>query len=184
MILATNNKGKTEEIKKILEIDDVYSLKDKGIDIDIVEDKDTFLGNAKKKAKEIFDITHEATIADDSGLSILALNGFPGVMPHRFLGDDATDKERNIYLINEVNKLDDRRAQVICSIVYYDGVSFLECEGVLDGNISLQRRGNNGFGFDEIFELSSGRTLAELESNEKNEISTRSIATKKLKRML
>lgn len=184
MILATNNKGKLEEIKKILTDYKIYSLKDKNINVDVEEDKDSFLGNAMKKAKEIYEISHEETIADDSGLCINCLDGFPGVMTHRFLGDDATDRMRNEYLINEVNKYEDRSAQVVCNLVYYDGEKEIVGEGVLNGFISTECRGNNGFGFDEIFELPNGLTLAELSFEEKNRISARSIAINALKKKL
>ena len=133
MILATNNKGKLKEIRKILSDYKIYSLKDKNIDIDVEEDKDSFLGNAEKKAIEIYEISHEETIADDSGLCMNCLNGFPGVMTHRFLGEDATDRMRNEYLINEVNKYDDRSAQVICNLVYYDGINEIIGKGILNG---------------------------------------------------
>lgn len=184
MILATNNKGKLVEIRKILDEYQIYSLKEKNIDVDIIEDADTFLGNAKKKAGEIYNLTHEAVIADDSGLCINCLDGFPGVMTHRFLGEYATDKMRNEYLINEVNKYTDRSARVVCDIVYYDGKEFITSEGILKGYIAKKARGNNGFGFDEIFELPNGLTLAELSSDEKNKISARSIALNKLKKQL
>ena len=146
--------------------------------------KIVFLGNAKKKAMVIFDLTHEETIADDSGLCIKALNDFPGVMTHRFLGDAATDEMRNEYLINEVNKYDDRSASVVCILVYYDGSDFVVGKGVLKGTIAKERRGNNGFGFDEIFELPNGLTLAQLTPEEKNEISAQSLAEKSLKKQL
>lgn len=184
MILATNNKGKLEEIRKILTDYKIYSLKDKNINVDVEEDKDSFLGNAMKKAKEIYEISNEETIADDSGLCINCLDGFPGVMTHRFLGDDATDRMRNEYLINEVNKYEDRSAQVVCNLVYYDGEKEIVGEGVLNGFISTECRGNNGFGFDEIFELPNGLTLAELSFEEKNRISARSIAINALKKKL
>jgi len=86
MIVATNNKDKLREVREILSGQVIYSLKDKKIDIEVEEDRDTFLENAKKKAMVIYEITHEPTIADDSGLCINALNGFPGVMTHRILG--------------------------------------------------------------------------------------------------
>lgn len=184
MIIATNNKGKLEEIRNILQGYEIYSLKDKNIDIDVEEDEDSFLGNAQKKAIEIYKISNEETIADDSGLCINCLNGFPGVMTHRFLGDNATDRMRNEYLINEVNKYNDRRAQVVCNLVYYDGINEIIGEGILNGFISKECRGKNGFGFDEIFELPNGLTLAELSPNEKNEISARSIAIKDLKQKM
>ena len=184
MILASNNKGKIEEVKKIFQGSDVHSLKEKNIDIDVVEYENTFEGNATKKAKEIYAISREETIADDSGLCINCLNGFPGVLTHRFLGDDATDRMRNEYLINEVNKYEDRSAQFICDIVYYDGEKTVVGEGILDGFIAKECRGNNGFGFDEIFELPNGLTLAELSTEEKNKISARAKALKVLKEKL
>ena len=138
MIAATNNLDKLKEIREILKEYRIYSLKEKGIDIDVLEDGNTFLENAKKKAIEVYKYSNsnEGVIADDSGLCIKALNGFPGVETHRFLGEDATDRERNEYLINEVNKYDDRSAQFICNLVYYDGTNVIVREGVLDGFIS------------------------------------------------
>lgn len=184
MIAATNNKGKLREIRDILTGYNIYSLEDKNINIDVVEDQDTFIGNAKKKAHEIYELTKEPTIADDSGLCIDALNSFPGVMTHRFLGEDATDVERNEYLINELNKHTNRSAQVICNIVYFDGQEEIVGEGILKGVISKERRGSNGFGFDEIFELESGQTLAEISKEEKNKISARALALMDLKHKL
>ena len=184
MIFASNNNGKLKEVRSILSDYEIYSLKDKNILIDVEEDQDTFLGNAKKKAKEIYDLTQEVTIADDSGLCINVLDGFPGVMTHRFLGDNATDIERNEYLINKLNDYSDRSAQVVCNMVYYDGVDFIVGEGILDGLITHKRRGENGFGFDDIFELSNGLTLAEISSEEKNLVSARFLALTDLKKKL
>lgn len=184
MIFASNNKGKLEEIRKIFNEYRIYSLKEKNIDIDVIEDQDTFLGNAKKKAKEIYDIAHEEVIADDSGLCINSLDGFPGVMTHRFLGEDATSKERNIYLINELNKYENRSAEVVCNLVYYDGKKYKIGIGILNGKIAKECRGDNGFGFDEIFELDNGKTLAEISKEEKNKISARYMAAKDLKKKL
>ncbi len=184
MIVATNNEGKLKEIREILDCYKIDSLKDKNILIDVEEDQKTFLGNAKKKAQEIYNITHEATIADDSGLCINALNGFPGVLTHRFLGENATDEMRNNYLIEKTNQYTDRSAKVVCYIVYYNGQDTIVGEGILNGFISKNRRGENGFGFDEIFELKNGKTLAELTPDEKNEVSARSLALKDLKRKL
>lgn len=181
MILATNNKGKLEEIKEIFNDYEIYSLKDKHIDIDIVEDEDTFYGNALKKAKEIYDLTKEEVIADDSGLCINALNDFPGVLTHRFLGEETTDEDRNIDLIKRVNNISDRSAKVVCNLVYYNGENTIIGEGILNGIIAYEPRGENGFGFDPIFELDNGKTLAELTSEEKNRVSARYLAAIDLK---
>lgn len=184
MIAATNNKGKLKEIREILSDYKIDSLKDKNIDIEVEEDQDTFLENAKKKAQEIYNIAHEEVIADDSGLCINALDGFPGVLTHRFLGENATDEMRNDYLIEKTNQCADRCAKVVCYIVYFNGKETVVGEGILNGYISKNRRGVNGFGFDEIFELQNGKTLAELTSEEKNEVSARSLALKDLKSKL
>ena len=184
MVVATNNKGKLKEIKKIFNDYEIYSLKDKNIICDIDEDGNTFLENAKKKAKYIYELIHEEVIADDSGLCINCLDGFPGVNTHRFLGDNATDLDRNEYLINEVNKYNDRSCEFVCVIVYYNGIDYIEGKGILEGNISNVMRGSNGFGFDSIFELDNGKTLAELDSYEKNKISARYLALMDLKRKI
>ena len=184
MIVATNNCGKLKEIKAILKDYEIYSLKEKNIDIEVEEDQDSFLGNAEKKAKEIYNVTKEPTIADDSGICVNALNGFPGIMTHRFLGEDATSRERNEYLIKKMNNYQDRSAYVICVIVYYDGKNLITSEGKINGFISKEIRGKNNFGFDEIFELENGKTLAELEPDEKNKISARAIALENLKQKL
>ena len=184
MIFASNNKGKLEEIRKIFDEYEIYSLKDKNIDIDVEEDQDTFLGNAKKKAIEIYNIAHEDVIADDSGLCIECLNEFPGVMTHRFLGESATSKERNEYLIKEVNKHNNRDAKVVCNLVYYNCKDIKIGVGILKGRITKECRGNNGFGFDEIFELPNGKTLAEISKSEKNKLSARALAAEDLKKKL
>lgn len=184
ILIATNNKFKINEIKSIFNTDTIFTLKDKKIDKEVEEDADTFLRNAKKKAHEIYNIANMPVIADDSGLCVNALNGFPGVMTHRFLVENATDKERNEYIINEVSKCDDKSAKAVCELVYYDGEDTIVGEGILEGNISNTRRGDNGFGFDEIFELLDGRTLAELTPEEKNKKSARFLAAKDLKEKL
>lgn len=184
VIVATNNKFKINEIKSIFSEDTIYTLKDKKIDKEVEEDADTFLRNAKKKAHEIYNIASMPVIADDSGLCVNALNGFPGVMTHRFLGENATDKDRNEYIINEVKKCDDKSVKVVCELVYYNGEDTIVGEGIIEGNITDSRRGDNGFGFDEIFELLDGRTLAELTPEEKNKKSARFLAAKDLKEKL
>lgn len=184
MVIATNNEGKIKEIKEIFKDYELFSLKDKGLDIDVIEDQDTFLGNATKKAKEVYAIVKEPVIADDSGLCINALNDFPGVLTHRFLGEDATEVERNNYLIEKLEEYQDRSAKFICYLVYYDGKNTIVGEGILNGFIARERRGTNNFGFDEIFELSNGKTLAELSLEEKNKISARSLAIKDLREKL
>ena len=186
MIFASNNKGKIAEIKAILKDYEIVSLKEAGVDIDVEEDKDSFYGNAQKKAVEIYNITKEPVIADDSGLCITAFDNWPGVMTHRFLGDDATDRERNEAILDKMKNLtgDKRNAKVVCCLVYFDGGNELVAYGSIQGKISVEVRGKNGFGFDEIFEIKSGKTLAEVTEDEKNNLSARALAAEKLNKML
>lgn len=177
MVLATNNPGKLKEIKEILKDYELYSLKEKGLAIDVLEDADTFYGNALKKAQTIYNLVKEPVIADDSGLCITALDDFPGVLTHRFLGEDATNDARNSALIEMLSDPTlNREAKVVCDLVYYDGNNTLVGEGTLKGKIASFPRGENGFGFDAIFELENGKTLAELTSEEKNALSARYLA--------
>lgn len=184
MIVATNNEGKLKEIKNILNEYELYSLKDKNINIDVLEDADTFYGNAYKKAKEIYEIVGEPVISDDSGLCIDILEGWPGVLTHRFLGENSTKDERNDAILEKMKNCENRSAKVVCNIVYYDGVNTICGEGILEGKISLEKRGENGFGFDQIFELVDGRTLGELTQVEKDKISARYLALMDLKNKL
>ncbi len=181
MILATNNKGKLKEIREILDEYQIKSLNEAGVMVDVVEDQDTFYGNALKKAREIYEIVQEPVIADDSGLCIEAFQGWPGVLTHRFAGENASDDDRNNMILQKMQKVEDRTASFVCNLVYYDGNEPIVGIGILEGKIALARRGTNGFGFDDVLELSTGKTLAELSSDEKNAISARKKAAEDLK---
>ena len=183
MIFVSNNKSKLREIRAILG-EDIKSLKDVNVEIDVVEDGETFYENALKKAKEIYNVVHEPVISDDSGLAIDYLDGFPGVHSKRFLGDNVSDKEINYYILEKMNNVSNRKCSVICTLVYYDGEKSLRADGVLNGNISLEERGTNGFGFDSIFELDDGKTMAEHTQEEKNNMSARYLAALELKKIL
>ena len=179
MIFASNNRGKLKEIKSIFNNYDIKGLKECGIDVDVLEDKETFYENASKKAHEIFTIAKEAVIADDSGLCVEALNDWPGVYTHRFLGDDKSDHDRNLAIIDKLKDVDNRTAYVVCNLVYYDGKKELVGVGKLEGTTN-EERGDNGFGFDSIFLLNNGKTLAELSEKEKNLVSARKLAAEDL----
>ena len=184
IILATNNNGKIKELQEILKEYKLLSLKEANINIEIEEDKDTFEGNALKKAEEICKITNKTCIADDSGLCVDALDGFPGVYTARFLGEDATQEQKNNYILEKLKrtKKEERTAKVItCIAIVKPNGEEKTYVGELNGYIAENKRGNNGFGFDEIFELDNGKTLAELEKEDKNKISSRSIALEKLR---
>lgn len=181
IIIASNNEGKIKEIIKIFNNKKILTLNQINCNIDIEEDGKTFEENAIKKAKEIFEIVKIPCIADDSGLCIKSLDGYPGVYTKRFLGEGKNDRERNEYLIELLKDKNDRQAIFECNIVYYDETHTYIGKGKIEGKISNEPRGKNGFGFDEIFELENGRTLAEITDEEKNKISARKMALEDLK---
>ena len=150
--------------------------------IEVKEDGKTFEENSKKKAKEISEYINMPCIADDSGLCIDIYDGWPGVHTARFLGEDTTARQRNEYILHKMKDLkgEERNAKVKCCITYYEDGRCITQLGEIKGKISNKCRGNNGFGFDEIFELDDGRTLAELSKEEKNRISARKIALSKI----
>lgn len=184
IIAATNNKGKISEIKNIFSNFEIYSLNDLNIEIDVEEDANTFEENSLKKAKTIAKKLHTLCIADDSGIAIDALNGFPGVKTKRWM--DGTDMDRNLAIIDKLKDIpkEKRKAHFITAIALADENLSVVQTHILDGYIANEIRGNNGFGFDTIFELECGKTLAELSADEKNSISSRKIALEKVKKFL
>lgn len=185
MIFATNNENKLRELKKILNIDNIKSLKDIGLDIDIPESGKTFYENALIKAKTIYEITKIPTIADDSGLILCELGNWPGVYTKRIEIDAKKhNMTRNEYLIQKGKELKDKRIKAVCDLVYYDGKEIIKAEGVMHGTITKVEYPGNGFGFDSIFELSDGRIVSQLSEDEKNKISHRYHACQKLKKLL
>ena len=134
----------------------------------------------KKKAEECYEFFKSPIISDDSGLFVDALDGRPGVHSKRYAGLTSTDVENNQKLISELKTADNLSAFFKTVLCYFDGLNFLTSEGVLKGNIILDPRGKNGFGYDPIFITRDGLHLAELNKREKNYISHRSSAFKLL----
>lgn len=186
IVVATNNPGKLKEIKEILKNYELLSLKDINCEIEVEEDQETFEGNSKKKAEEIAEITNMPCIADDSGLCIEAFNGWPGVHTARFLGENATPSQRNEAILEKMKELkgEERKAKVECVMTYCEKGEFIVAKGEIEGKIAKEPRGENGFGFDSIFELESGKTYAELSEEEKNAISHRKRALENLEKQL
>lgn len=186
IVVATNNPGKLKEIRENLKNYELLSLQEVGCHIEVEEDQETFEGNSKKKAEEIGKFLNMPCIADDSGLCIDVFDGFPGVHTARFLGKEATPKQRNETILEKMKDLkgEQRRAKVVCVISYYDKGKWIVAKGEVKGKIAEVARGNNGFGFDEIFELENGKTYAELSEEEKNKISHRKIAIENLEKQL
>lgn len=185
IVIASGNKGKIKEVQEILREFKIVSIKELGVEIDVEEDKKTFRENAIKKAEEISAILNgKMCIADDSGIEIEYLDGFPGVMTKRW--NRGTDRERNLAIIEKLKDVPKEKRQIrfITAIAISDGKRTICVEGHIEGYVAETIRGKEGFGFDEIFELESGKTLAELNPEEKNKISARKIALEKLKEKL
>lgn len=184
IILASNNKGKIREIQEILSPlgYEIISMRDSGIDIDIEENGKTFKENAGIKAKAIYEISHTAVIADDSGLEVDYLNGAPGVYSHRYAGENATDEDRNNKLLSELSGIPEekRGAAFVCEICYIDEVGTEQyVRGECRGKIGYEPIGENGFGYDPLF-MYGKKSFAEISAEEKNKISHRADALRKL----
>ena len=163
IVIASGNKGKIKEAQEILEGFKIVSMGELGIEIDVEEDQETFKENAIKKAETIAkQLDGKMCIADDSGIEIEYLDGFPGVFTKRW--HNGTDRERNLAIIEKLKGVpkEKRGIKFITAIALSDGKETI-CEiGNIDGFVAEEVRGENGFGFDEIFELENGKTLAEL----------------------
>ena len=180
--MVSNNKGKIKEVQEILEEYKIISLEEAGIKIEVEEDQETFEKNAIKKAKEIaIKLNGRMCIADDSGIEIEYLNGFPGVSTKRW--HKGSDRERNLAIIEKLKNIpkEKRKVKFVTAIAISDGEKTISVVETINGYIAENIRGKNGFGFDEIFELENGKTLAELSAKEKNEISARRKALEKIK---
>lgn len=171
IIFATQNQGKSKEVKNILNGNSlqVYSLYDLGNDIEIEETGETFKENAFLKAKTIYDVYKVPVIADDSGLEIEQLDGRPGVYSARYAGENCTFDDNNKKVLKELeDKPEPHKARFVCHAVFYDGKNLFESVGELKGVITKSPAGEHGFGYDPIF-IPEGydKTLAELEIEEK-----------------
>lgn len=190
IIFATGNQGKMKEIKMILaDIDvEVLSLKEAGIEADIVEDGATFEENAVIKAKTIMEMTGDIVLADDSGLEIDYLNKEPGIYSARYMGEDTSYDIKNNNLIGRLNGVPDekRTARFVCVIAAaFPNGDILTTEGTIEGMIGYEIKGSNGFGYDPIFYLPQYQcTTAELDMELKNELSHRGKALRAMKEQL
>lgn len=196
IIFATGNEGKMKEIREILdgltflgEKVQILSMKEAGIDIDIIEDGTTFEENAMIKARAVAGAAKEAIVlADDSGLVIDYLNGEPGIYSARYLGKDTSYRVKNANLVQRLEGVPDekRSARFVCAIaaVLPDGKE-LSTRGTIEGRIGYEEKGLNGFGFDPIFYVPEiGKYTAELSDEDKNRISHRGKALRAMREEL
>ena len=177
LIIASNNKDKIKEIKEILssQFDEIISIREAGINHETIEDGNTFMENAIKKAKEICEISGCASLADDSGICVDALNGEPGIYSARYSGEHGNDEMNNQLILKNLNEKTNRKAHYTCAMALFfpDGKS-ITAEGYWHGEIAYELKGENGFGYDPLF-IPEGFncTSAELSPEEKNNISHR-----------
>ncbi|HRG38952.1 MAG TPA: non-canonical purine NTP diphosphatase [Bacteroidia bacterium] len=182
LVFATGNQNKVKEIQALLPVSiELMGLLDIGCSEDIPETQPTIEGNAAQKAFYVFEKYHHNCFADDTGLEIEALNGRPGVLSARYAGE-AKDANANMdKILTELKNETNRTAHfktVISLVIDGEEVQF---EGVVEGTILKEKRGGKGFGYDPIFlPKDSDRSFAEMDVNEKNEISHRALAVKKL----
>lgn len=184
LVAATKNKGKIKEFRHILgELGyEVVSMDECGIDIDVDENGTTFLENAVKKATEIMKACGEITIADDSGLEVDALDGAPGIYSARYSGEPCDDLRNNQKLLAVMEGVENRDAHFTCAIaVAFPDGTVKTAEGKFYGKIDYEMKGTGGFGYDVLFYLPEyGMTSAEIPAEEKNKISHRYKALKKI----
>ena len=190
LIFATGNAGKMKEIRMILADmgHEILSMKEEGIDPEIIEDGTTFEENAVIKAKAVAALTDAIVLADDSGLEIDALNKEPGIYSARYMGEDTSYHVKNNNLIERLEGVPEERrtARFVCAIaaVLPDG-KVLVTTGTIEGRIGYEEKGENGFGYDPIFYVPEyGCTSAELTEEQKNEISHRGKALRAMRELL
>ena len=192
IIMATNNTGKINELKKYIKGYEIVSQNEAGIiDLDVEENGNTFEENAIIKANSIKKyVENSYIIAEDSGICIDALNGYPGVKTKRAameeLKKDVTDEQRNSFILEKMKKNSNRKVvwQTVIALIEENG-KLTTFSGEIEGKIVYEAVGKNGFGFDPIFYIEEEkRTLAQMSSEEKEKYSARKIAVDKLNKYL
>ena len=189
ILLATRNRDKFKEIKEILGENEweLLSLENFPETVDVIEDGKTFSENALKKARAAFKVTGIPALADDSGLEVDYLNGAPGVFSSRFAGENASYRDNNeklLYLMKNV-PWEKRKAKFRCVVALVDNEGEKWVEGVCDGIILPEYRGEDGFGYDPLFFIpEKNKTFAEMTTEEKNKISHRGKAFRKMAELL
>ncbi|MCP4481781.1 MAG: XTP/dITP diphosphatase [bacterium] len=188
ILIATSNQSKLKEIQNYfadLSIEFI-SLKQFPEMPEVIEDADTLKGNAIKKAVETAEVTGFATISDDTGLEVEALGGRPGVYSARYAGENVSYEANNKKLLNNLAGVSNRKAvfKTVMALVFPHG-DIQMVTGECQGEILSKFKGNEGFGYDPIFFVPKlGKTFAEMSIAEKNEISHRGQALKKMKKIL
>jgi len=183
IVIASRNQGKIKEFKNILSEFEILSLLDFPSIPEIEETGDSFVENAIIKANTVYNYTKIDTVADDSGLEVDFLDRKPGVHSSRFLGENASDLERNKEILRLLKDVPDnkRTARFICELAFKSKLVTKVFSGVVEGKVALEIKGSEGFGYDPVF-IPQGydRTFGELGKEIKDKISHRAEAIKKL----
>lgn len=182
ILFATANQNKANEIQRVLPTEiEIITLKDIDLTEDIPETSDTIRGNALQKANYIKTHFNMDCFADDTGLEINALNGEPGVYSARYAGSQRSDEDNMALVLEKLQSHADRSARFKTVIALDLDGTLYEFEGIVNGVIRKEKSGENGFGYDPIFEPENcGKTFAEMTMDEKNNYSHRARATAKM----
>ncbi|MEI0603187.1 RdgB/HAM1 family non-canonical purine NTP pyrophosphatase [Brachyspira alvinipulli] len=187
LVIATSNKHKLKEIEELFSGNAIKEILPIPSDIgEIIEDGKTFIENSLIKARAVYNHTKLPSLADDSGLCINALNGNPGIYSARYGGENLSYEEKMQMIIDELKNKKDRSAYFITSAVcVLDENYYIAVEGIVNGKIIENPRGFDGFGYDPIFQPDGYNiTYAEMSLEEKNSMSHRALAMKKMKDIL
>jgi len=188
IVLATRNKKKIEEIKRITEgmPVSIFTLDDFPGCPEVEEDGTTFEENAIKKAVTVAKFTGKPSLADDSGLEVYALKGAPGTLSARYAGEDADDKKNVEKLLKVMHSVKERKARFVCCIALaLNAYSVNTFFGYADGDIGMEPRGLNGFGYDPVFYPEGySKTFAEMNDQEKDSLSHRGAALNSLQQYI
>ena len=189
LIFATGNEHKMKEIREILDESkyEIISMKEAGVDIDIVEDGKTFEENALIKAKAVMEVTGQLTLADDSGLEVDYLNGEPGIYSARYSGEHGNDYANNIKLLDRMKsaKGEERRGSFVCALALIGNDTKEVIRGTVEGYIKEELIEGDFFGYDPLFFYPEfNKTFAEASAEEKNAVSHRGNALAELKKIL
>lgn len=188
LVVASNNAKKRREIEAILgALDIALVAAEETVFVDVIEDADSFAGNARKKAEAFARANRQPALADDSGLCVEALGDAPGVYSARFAGPGATDAENNHKLLAELKSADNRKARFICALhlAFPDEHHCFTARGHVEGEILNVETGSHGFGYDPLFYCPElGKAFAEASPEEKASVSHRGRALLELARQL
>ncbi len=186
LYLATQNQHKIDEMKDLLgDLFDIHTVFELGLEIEIPETGRTLQENSMQKATFIAEHFHVTCLSDDSGLEVMALDGKPGVFSARYAGEPKNDAANVEKLLVEMQGISDRAARFVTVLTFHHQGQYYSFEGVVEGQIVNVPRGQQGFGYDPVFQpLSYDRTFAEMTMTEKNQLAHRARAMQKFKKFI